>query len=489
MKKLLISAALCFSLPASLMAQQEFSSFTATGRAGVSTTMTTDYQSIGINPANLAFAGRFKEKSIAIGFLEVGSSIHSRALTRSQLAQSTFDFDQTDFDLKQKLEAAKQFADNPLAINLDAAVFGFSIQLPKVGAFGVTVRDRFQWYSRFSTQMSDIVFAGYNSQYFDTLLLANGSTVLNNPNLADSLRRQVTKGVSGNPLELGTILNGAKVNFSWVREYNFSYANKILETDNLQLMAGVGFKYIQGFAGIDIRGEAGAANLGYATLSPAFGVSFGEAEKNNPNRLTGGGLQSTGTGFGADFGVNLVYKEKLKLGLSVTNIGSMTWKYNLYDLQNSQVIDVTSNGFENYNIFTQAGEFTGDDGIFNWKAAASKTVALPTLIRAGASLMIGDKAEVGLDIVMPGNEEVGSFERSIVSAGGDLYALPWLRLSSGFTFGGNIEQRLNMPIGVTFVLGDQGSYEAGLASRDVLTYFLQDGPTLSVAFGFLRFRI
>lgn len=43
-------------------AQHEFSSFTATGRAGVSTTMLTDYQSVGVNPANLAFQGRFKEK-------------------------------------------------------------------------------------------------------------------------------------------------------------------------------------------------------------------------------------------------------------------------------------------------------------------------------------------------------------------------------------------------------------------------------------------
>jgi hypothetical protein len=489
MKKVLAFIAATICSITGLYAQQEFSSFTATGRAGVSTTMTTDYQSIGINPANMAFKGRYKEKSIAIGFLEVGSSIHSRALTRSELAQSTFDFNQSDFDLKQKLEAAKQFADNPLAINLDAAVLGFSIQLPKIGAFGFTVRDRFQWYSRFSTQMSDIVFAGYNSQYFDTLVLSNGNAILNNPNLADSLRNQVTRGITGNPLQLGTILDGARVNFSWVREYNFSYANKVLETDNLQLMAGVGFKYIQGFAGIDIRGEAGAATLGYASLSPAFGVSFGDAEKNNPNKLTGGGLQSTGTGFGADFGLNLVYKEKLKMGFSVTNLGSMTWKYNLYDLQNSQVIDVTSNGFENYNIFTQAGEFTGDEGIFNWTAAASKTVALPTLVRAGASLLINDLAEVGVDVVMPANQEVGSFERAIISAGGDLYALPWLRLSSGFTVGGNLEQRLNMPIGVTFVLGDQGSYEAGIASRDVLTYFLQDGPTLSVAFGFLRFRL
>jgi hypothetical protein len=64
--------------------------------------------------------------------------------------------------------------------------------------------------------------------------------------------------------------------------------------------------------------------------------------------------------------------------------------------------------------------------------------------------------------------------------------MPWLQLSAGLMTGGNADTKL--PVGVTFIAG-AGTWEAGIASRDMITYFSQRNPTLSLSLGFLRFRI
>lgn len=473
----------------SAYAQHEQSAFTATGRGGVGVSMLTDYQCVGINPANIALPGRFKEKKMALGFMELGVSAHSRALSRSELSSSITAFNGDDFSVQQKLRAAQQFANAPLALNVDVGLVGFSLNLPKVGGFAFAVRERMQWYSEFNPLSSNLLFGGYYSSYFDSLRLSDGRTIPNRDNLPDSVLNLVNRGVRGNnPLTLGSIIDGTRVNFSWTREYNLSYSNKLVSTDRVALYTGVGLKYIQGYAGIDIAGSGAGGDQGFVSLSPLFDVDFGEAQRNNPNALSGSGLEATGSGIGVDLGITLELEEKLRISASLVNIGSMTWRYNLYSLQNARVESMTTSGFDNYNIFVQAQQLTGDGGLFKWKAEESRTTTLPSIVRVGASYRLGELLELGADVVLPANNVVGSFAAPIYATGADLYVLPWLRLSSGAVYGGNTGARLNIPLGVTFIGGDQGSYEAGVASRDALSYFLNENTTVSLATGFLRFR-
>src|SRR5436190_2815456 len=82
MKKTLLTALLTVAAAGSLFAQNELSNFTATGRAGVINTFATDYQVIGINPANL---GRSSNSLFAFSVAEVGAGVGSNALTHAQL--------------------------------------------------------------------------------------------------------------------------------------------------------------------------------------------------------------------------------------------------------------------------------------------------------------------------------------------------------------------------------------------------------------------
>ena len=123
--------------------------------------------------------------------------------------------------------------------------------------------------------------------------------------------------------------------------------------------------------------------------------------------------------------------------------------------------------------------------MFKWSGSAEKKVALPTHLRAGVSFKPIEKFEIGIDLIIPTNDVAGSYGKPVFSVGMDVTPLPWLRLSTGITTGGNYG--FNLPAGVVLLIGE-GTWEAGLASRDIITFFAKDSPTLSMTMGLLRFR-
>ena len=137
-----------------VMGQSEMSAFTATGRAGASTTFVTDYQSLGINPSNLGWS-TISDKKIAFGLLEGGYSIYSDALPKSDLV-SSLKQGETAFTYDEKVQAANQFATAGVAANVDVAWLGFSIQPnEQLGGFAFGVKDRFNWHSKFGQNLSE----------------------------------------------------------------------------------------------------------------------------------------------------------------------------------------------------------------------------------------------------------------------------------------------------------------------------------------------
>jgi hypothetical protein len=64
--------------------------FNTTGRAAA-TTFVTDYQAIGINPANLGWTWRHTDKHVAVGVAEGSYSLYSDALTRDDMRDRVLD--------------------------------------------------------------------------------------------------------------------------------------------------------------------------------------------------------------------------------------------------------------------------------------------------------------------------------------------------------------------------------------------------------------
>ncbi len=491
MKKPLLIVALV-ALAIGTQAQHEGSAFTATGRAGVSTTFLTDYQAIGINPANLGWSSKYEGKTVTIGLLEGNYSVHSDALSKPEIKQDLLKFNSDDFTYDEKIAAAEAFAQAGLGANVNINWVGVAVTTEKAGGFGFAVKERFQWFSKMSKTVSDILFQGYNADYFDVGYYVDPNTL---DTLLTSNPDSINYAEVSVPLPFNQILNGSEFNLQWVREYNLSYGVKLVsaaegedgEGGGLDLYGGVGIKYITGLGILDVRSEGGKLTA-FSALTPRFDINYGPtATTGNPSSLESqdSGLpQGVGSGFGFDIGMTAIINNKLKLGLAITDIGSITWDGNVYSINDTLLINAENGGINSYDLVDQAEQLVGDGGFLSWDGLQEINVKLPTMIRGGASIVASDLIEVGLEVVMPANEEPGNFENAVFGVGGDIKPGP-IRLSAGIVTGGNYD--LNIPVGIAFV-PLSGTWEAGIASRDAVTFFTRNGPTVSLSTGFLRFR-
>lgn len=466
-------------------AQTEMSVFTTTGRAAA-TTFVTDYQALGINPANLGWKGRYESKHVAFGLLEGSYSIYSEALTRDDLRNRVINAD-VKFTEAEKVSAGRAFAEAGTTLNADVMLLGAAYANDTLGGFGFQVRDRAQWTSTFGPLMAQLLFEGYRSNYFDLLVLATGDTITNYANLSPDSLALIISGLATQPQPLGVVLNGSRISFTWYREFNVSYGRRLLHSDNVDLFGGIGLKYLLGIGIIDMRADNNRFE-GFSSLSPYFDINYGDAAQSNPSRVTARSTllpEAVGKGFGVDLGLSAVINEKWKIGAAVTNIGSINWTGNVYTADDATLVELASNGLDNYNFFAGIDDFVTNSGLLEWQGSKERRVALPTNVRVGLGRVFGKFAEVGLDIVLPTNDEPGNYNKAVIGVGGDVRPVKWLQLSAGLVTGGDYDTKI--PVGITFVAGN-GTYEAGIASRDAVTFFADRKPTVSLSMGFLRFR-
>jgi len=466
-------------------AQTELSVFSSTGRAAA-TTFVTDYQAIGINPANLGWKWRFEGKHLALGLLEGTYSVHSDALTRDDMRERVLN---TDFRFTQaeKEEAGRIFANAGAKANADLMALGLCYANEKVGGIAFQVRDRAQVLTHMGPRMAELVFEGYRSNYFDLLVLATGDTVANYADMSPDSLAMVVLGVATQPQLLGRVLNGSNVGMTWYREFNFSYGRHLVRNDRFELHAGIGLKYLLGIGIVDIRAERDDVN-GFSSPSSDFQIDYQQGDRMPGARLTGGKLafpKAVGNGFGLDLGLSALIAGSWKIGAAVTNLGAINWTGNVYTANDGNLVELATAGLENYNFINGIEDFATNSGLLEWERGQRRRVPLASVARAGFGKVFGDRGEIGADVILPLNDEAGSLESPVMGVGGDVRPFRWIQFSAGLMTGGG--QPMKLPAGITFIAGN-GTYEAGFASRDVITFFTQRNPTVSLSMGFLRFR-
>ncbi|MFN3405478.1 MAG: DUF5723 family protein [Cytophagaceae bacterium] len=488
MKKLLLSSSLFF-ISFFAYSQHEGAAFTATGRAGVATSFVTDYQAIGINPANLGYKTRYETKHFTIGLGEGSYSAYTSAIKKGDFKQSLLDINSVNFDYNQKVQAANNFINQPVALNFDVTFLGFAIQTEKMGGLAFSVTESYSWFSRFSGPMTELMFLGKTSSYFNELELKDGRRVPNDPSQSYHHPDSIARGIrSVNQFTLGQLLAGSTMKNHWYRTYNVAYGREIITTDLLTISGGIGLKYVQGFNYIDAHSRGGRLSA-VGAFNPALDIDFGVAANTNPSAVNNTNYQPIGQGYGFDIGVNAVFNEKIKVAMAITNIGSVTYRGNIYRMEDSTLVSISTEGMASYNLFAEAPNLVAGQGFFKWKGEEKLVVSLPTMFRLGGSVKLNDLAEVGIDLVAPINKAAGNIEKPIIAVGGDVYPVRWIKLSTGMNLGGNYTGKANIPFGVMIIAGENGTWEFGVATRDIVTYLSQNKPNYSLAIGLLRFRI
>ena len=476
MKKCLLLVSLAFSIFASVSAQVELSNFTATGRGGVGVTLMTDYQSLGINPANLGLYpfdddGILSKKMFSIGVAEGVYSTYSSALERPELYSQFFQLENLlnpkNLDAAEKKEAAALFADEGLQVNLDVLPVGFSVQpSEEVGGFALIWRERMSFGLNLNENMSGILFQGFNyTDYFDSTAIVAGDTI----------------GFASNPLTFSELFRGSEISWNWYREIGFGYGRKIIRNDDLAIYAGFGVKYNQGLAYLNINADNEVLNA-ISAITPGLGVNYGVP---TPSQITGSGYSPVGSGWGFEFGATVILFEKLRLGASATDLGYINWTGNVYSANDTIFNGLGSAGLDSYNVLSEIGDITGENGLFQWNGETKVRQQTPAKLRLGVSYDVGKILTVGADAVFPLNDAPGNLKSPFMAVGADLKPIPWLRFSTGFMAGGGTN--FNIPLGVYFT-GKGKTFEIGVASRDAVTWFVKKTPMLSLGVGLLRFK-
>ncbi len=466
MKKIFTFLFFAAVISIAVQSQTQSGAFTVTG-AGYSTAVVTDYQCVGLNPANLGWKRNSHLMNFGVG--EGTFSVYSEPLKRA-LVNELFSSSNTKFNSEEKQTAVQDFTETKLQFEGNMGAVGLSYQDEKLGGFGFAVKERIMWDSFLNEQCADILFNGYNSSYFDTIQLDAES--------GDSI------GISLNPEFVSKLFDNTYLEMSWFREYNFSYGRSFFKNEKISLYGGIGIKYIRGYSVFNYSYKDGVINA-YSALNPTLNVDF---DTYSPSQIDNTEYQSVGSGWGLDFGLSAMLFDKIRIGLALTDVGQIKWDGNVYEGEDATFNDIQTTGLDNYNIFALDDNVAfGNFKWGGWEGLASKTTKLPMNLRFGGAYLLNEKFEFGTEFYFPITEVPGSYDNLIFGLGTRLMPVKWFRGSIGVVTGGATGTKI--PVGISFFPfnNESFSWELGIAIQDVTSYFSDNNPTVSVAVGLLRF--
>lgn len=495
MKKLFVLLLAGVTTFHSAFAQTQSVAFPTVGK-GVATPFVTDYHALGINVSGLGWGTGYEGKRFTMGSSEFGFGMYSDSLNSTKLKNLSKTLwsqvrnkGEEPLNYQQQVDAAADYAQAGISIFLDYNWAGFSFQSKKFGGVAFNIRENYQWYSKLNEQTTDILFRGQLSSYFDSLTVVFGSdtsTIANNGSISEDTLAAVIQGNISVPLKLSEITRGSSIKMVWNRSYNFGYGRKLFGKDSVfVLYGGIGGRIIQSMAMFQLESDDNGLYM-YSSITPAFDIDYGNISGANILNYKGGIPPAVGNGYGIDLAASVILFSKLKVAVAVNNIGSVTYKRNVYTVKDTLLGSFALNGLDQANITNSVNQMLREGGVLTLVGKEKYKLNNAADFRLGASFEPFKFIRLGFDVVAPFNSEnPGSLQNAIFSFGGDLRPLKWISLSAGY-YGGGIYKN-NIPVGITFILKD-GAYECGIASRDALTFFTENSNSVSTAFGFARFR-
>ncbi|MGV3632602.1 MAG: DUF5723 family protein [Bacteroidota bacterium] len=500
MKKIASTLLLLFSF-SFLNAQTQGIAYTTVGK-GVATTFVTDYHCLGINNSALGWGSGYQKYKVTTGGFEANGGLYSDAFNSTKLKnlartiyhQVKKDSSGAQIDWSAQRDAAAEYAQTGLYIDGQYNWGGFAFQGPKFGGIAFNVTESYSWYSKLNSTMTDLIFRGKLSSYFDSLTVVvdmDTSIIANSDTLSEETLNNVVLGKISVPLKLSQLTQGSEIRMVWNRSYNFGYGRKIFGKDSVfVLYGGIGGRLIQSMAMFEMQSDGQTVTL-FSSVTPAFKINYGQVASTNASSFlnySGGIPPAVGTGYGLDFSASAIFFNKLKVALAVNNIGSVQYKRNVYTVKDTLVGDISLAGLNpnNDNLTDGVKQLLQSGGILTLVGEEKYKIQNPATLRIGASFHPIKQLCLGFDFVAPFNKDnPGGIENAVISFGGDIKPVRWLQLSVGFLGGG--VYKTNMPMGINFILRE-GKYEFGIASRDALTFFTTNSNTVSGAMGVARIR-
>jgi Family of unknown function (DUF5723) len=342
--------------------------------------------------------------------------------------------------------------------NFDVTEFGFTVQSEAIGGIGFSVSER--------VGVNLDIPEGYLKMLLDAF-----------------------------PEEGATYsLDNTAITASWLREYNLSYARVLpFELKWMKnISVGIGIKYIQGFGYFGTDHYLGKIQTvvtrdGTVLLSEPISGNFDFLQyqsripdSNYANNI----MKPAGTGLGFDFGVSAELFQAFRAGVSITDIGKVTWD------QNTKAI-VGTGHFEISDITQQdsvKNAFKGDK-----HDTTSFKSSLPTALHIGASLQLDKAAFIGYfpgqlllaaDLHFGFNEEPGNTKTPRFALGAEYRPVNAFPIRTGISIGGRERFQWSLGIGINTPVWDLDFGTESIALLTSPNSFRNGSFTLG-----MRFRI
>jgi hypothetical protein len=295
------------------------------------------------------------------------------------------------------------------------------------------------------------------------------------------------------------MFDGTKASAWWYCEYNLSYGRKLpVEIKFFKdLYAGIGLKFFRGYGisqPISQKSSFGnypdpanptqyilKGNIDFLTTHT--GVDF-----MNENSETSFALfpDPVGKGTGFDIGLSGELINGVRVALSVTDIGKITWDKNVIESYGSGAINITSitNNLED----TLKSIFKGKT-----RPGEAFDTYLPTALRLGFATEASDipvlkflpgKLILAFDYLQGFNESLGNTTKPRFSLGTEYRVFPVLPLRTGLAFGGGDKVRWAFGFGL-----DLHNFSLDFATDNFGMVFIPKSfQTVSFSFG-MKIRV
>jgi len=419
-----------------------------------------------LNPARLA-AYEFHERRLSFSVFPIGLALQNNAFSidnynrflgresRNVPAPRTTTF-WTAQDKAEILALVPEAwrVNVGVSVQLFGAAFNVSEQ---VGAFGFAIRDHIG--TRFSI----------SKPYLDFTL--NGNSNL----LGQSIESRGSNGRGW-----------------WHRDYTLAYARKFNLPESVSIKnfyAGIALKYVQSFAFVHLDNQTAifTSQTGDSLASQLNYQWRAAAPERIPPFLT---PDVVGSGFAADVGVSAEVYRGVNLGISVMNLGSLSFGGSTaYQRLADTVVSFTglTDPFDDQKTqrevdsLRKAIEHT-------LPSVLPFSVALPSLIRLGAAWDLRSFADIPmvvmLDWVQGINSNFGNTTTPLVALGAEWRGVPNLPLRAGLRLGGN--EAIALSLGLSF---DTPEATFDISTRDALSFFsFNSARQFSASLG-VRFRL
>ncbi|MFC2129892.1 DUF5723 family protein [Bacteroidota bacterium] len=305
--------------------------------------------------------------------------------------------------------------------------------------------------------------------------------------------------LNGNAQNTSYSFDNMDLSFWWIRMHTLSYAREIMEFEEGSLIrnltGGISLKMVSGFAyagleEIDASIATGENNtlkgkvhyLARTAFSRDMGVEY-EFDPITPDENYGYGMESAGSGFGVDLGFAADLDHGLRIGLAITDIGSITWDKGTAEYKADGDIEI--NDLFDKDQREELETFLDDSSY----AIGSFSTSLPTALRLSIAYDLTSMVEaipgeliLGLGYHQGFNKMPGNSATPRIALGAKWKTLPYIPIiSTGFTNGraGNLRW--------TFGLGYSSSViDIAFATQDLISLLSSSGsPYVSAALNFI----